>query len=155
MMYVTNLFAEGNGKEINIEHPTWNQIKNTILALDGWELSLITLGKEYEDREREGDTKEFMSIAGGGENKLYVCTIYYYEGEYEEVVLCDLSKSWEETVEIVRVFPMFFPPAQCFNIDKVLVAAETYSRFGFRDKSLHWAYRSLTEFLKLEIIEVK
>lgn len=152
-MYATILSTEDNNTSIVIKNPNWVQIKNIILALNGLNRNIVTIGKTYEEREYDDDIKEFMSIAGGGDNQFYICTIYSYEDR--ELVLYDPSKSWEEDIEIVRVFPTIVPACQCFNLDPILTAAETYSRFGQREKSLHWGYYSLNESSELEIIEVK
>ena len=163
IVYVTSLVSEVNSEQIYIEYPKWPEIKKAIFALDGWDINAIILGKEYEYKEGQGDTKEFMSIAGGGENGLYVCDVYYYEGDYGncdyegdngELVLFDTDKSYEDQIEIVRVFPTNFSAAQCLKIEPVLVAAETYDRFGRRDESLHWGYVNLDD-PKFEIVEVK
>ncbi len=105
-----------------------------------------------------------MTIAGGGLNRLYICEIYSYEGEYcdysyegegGELMLFDPLKFYEEEIEIMNVFLEFYPAAICLKLDKILVAAETYARLGKIDKSLHWGYTHLNESSKLEIIEVK
>ena len=162
-MYVTSLSAGNDSSPTDIDHPIWEEIKRAILALDGRIRSSIFLGKEYEDKERQGEIKEFMSIAGGGENGLYICEVYYYEGDYGNcdykgndgnLVLFDPDKSWEEEIEIVREFPTNFSATQCFKIEPILVAAETYARFGCRDESLHWGYVNLDD-PKFEIVEVR
>lgn len=162
-MYITNVSAEGATSETYIDNPTWGQVKSNILALNGWDLYLVTFEKTYEEGKRKGDTKEFMAIAGGGLNQLYICQIYSYEGEYRdyeyegehsELILFDPSKSYEEKIEIMNVFLEFYPTARCLKLDIILVAAETYARFGKIDKSLHWGYTHLNESSKLEIIEV-
>lgn len=160
-MYVTSLYAKSDFNVIDIMNPTWKQIENTILALDGWQLNTMTIGKEYEEEERKDETRDFMTIAGGGENKLYLCHIYSYESQYSEIMLYDPFKSWDEKIEIVNTFPEIYSAIRCVNLDSILVAAETYSRFGRRDKSLHWGYisKDLEKFSntspQFRIIEVK
>lgn len=162
-MYVTSLYAEGEGSYIEKNNPSWEQIRSVIHALNGYHLSGLSIGKEYEEEKRKYDTKEFMYIAGGGENRSYICNFYSYEDGYgeeddSELILYDPSKSWKgEEIAIVDVFLNFHPPARCLNIDTVLVAAETYSRFGKLDKSLHWGHyssKSLNESPQPKIIQV-
>jgi hypothetical protein len=158
-MYITNLNAQDNTNKIYIKNPTWNQIRDTILALDGWDLNTILLEKNYEEKEQENEIKEFMSIAGGGKNKLYLCNVFSYEGKHDEIVLYEPSKSWDETFEIMHIFPGNYPAIRCLNLDSILQAAKTYSCFGKRDKSLHWGYLSLEKYSntspQFKIIEVK
>ena len=145
-MYATSLGAEYDlitlQNEFDIEKPTWEQVRNAILALDGSNPNTIIIAKEYEEKERKGDTKDFMAIAGGGKNELYVCEICYNEGEWVELWLYDPSKSWDEEIEITRIFDETY---RCHNLDTILVAAETYSRFGLRDTSFHWGDSPLRE----------
>jgi len=154
-MYITDLSAGDQNHPTLIKHPTWEQIRNAILDLDGCACNLVTIGKEYDKPERKGDTEEFMAIAGGGDNNFYVCKYYSYENEYDELFLYDTSKSLTEEIEIVDVFPDVFPLAVCFNIDPILRAAKTYSFLGHRDKSFHWGYCSFNKSSQLEIIRVE
>jgi hypothetical protein len=164
IMYITHLCEGSDSRPSLIKHPTWEQIKNAIFSLNGHTRSTVLLEKEYDEEGQKNDIKEFMSIAGGGKNQLYVCDFYSYEGEYGnrnyegehgELVLFDPSKPWNLEIEIMREFPTNFPVAQCLKIEPILVAAETYSRFGRRDESLHWAYICVGKNSRLEIVEVK
>ena len=114
----------------------------------------MSMGRYYEQKGREDDIKELMAISGGGENQLYLCKIYSYEDEYDEVWLYEPGKSWREEVEITDVFTGFYPPALCFEIDLILLAVETYANFGYRDKLLHWGYFPLNQSPELEIIKI-
>ena len=67
-----------------IDNPTREQIKGNILALSGWDMHLVTFGKTYEEGKGKDDIKEFIAIAGGGLNRLYICEIYSYEGKYRD-----------------------------------------------------------------------
>lgn len=151
MMYVTSLFIENNTTQIVIKNPTWEQIKNAILALNGLNRNTVMMEKAYEEKGQEDNIKEFMSISGGGENQLYVCTIY--SDKDDELVLYEPAKLLKDKTEIVRIFSIFFPSAQCFNLDTILVAAEAYSCFGQKDKSLHWGYISFNELSQIKITE--
>ena len=45
-------------------------------------------------------------------------------------MLFDPLKFYEEEIEIMNVFLEFYPTALCLELDKILVAAERYARFG-------------------------
>jgi hypothetical protein len=163
-MYITNLCAGKDNDITVIENPTWKQVRKAIFTLNGYDCTTVTLGKDYEDGRPKGDIKEFMSIAGGGKNGLYVCDFYSYEGEYRndnyegehgELTLLDLSKSCKKETEIIRVFPTSFILAACLDIEPILVAAKTYSYFGRLDRSLQWGYFRVLDSSEVEIIEVK
>ncbi|MBP0030238.1 hypothetical protein [Roseofilum sp. Guam] len=152
-MYVTDLSGGHENHSTFMKHPTWEDIKNAILDLDGLGYNLVIFGKEYDRPDRRGDIEEFMAIAGGGKNNFYICKYYSYE-EGEDIFLYDPSKSLTEEIEIVDVFPGLFPLAVCFNIDPILRAAQTYALFGHRDTSLDWGYFSINQPSQLEIIRV-
>ncbi|PPT09720.1 hypothetical protein CKA32_005397 [Geitlerinema sp. FC II] len=138
-MYVTSLLAgrDGSMNRNQIRNPTWTEIKSTIFALDGRDHRTIMMLKEYEEEEQKDDVKELMEIAGGGRNGLYICLFCSEEDDYEWY-LHDPSKSDEETIEIARTDPTMCSPSMCFDRDTILVVAETYARYGERDKSFHW-----------------
>jgi hypothetical protein len=135
-MHITYLLAGENRNRNRVNYPTWRQIKSAILALDGHNYRTIMMVKEYKEEGHEDDVKEFMEIAGGGANGLYVCIFCSEEDDYEWN-LYDPSKS-EEEIEIARTDPTMLPLAACFDLNTILVVAETYARYGERDKSFHW-----------------
>ena len=139
-MYVTHVQIQNKSNNFSIKNPTWEQVKDTILSLNGDNLNTVFIEKEYDDGEKKGDIKDYMTIAGGGTNRLYICTIFSHENFPDEISLYDPSQSWDETARIVHIFPGDYPMKLCLNLDSILVAAETYSRFGLRDKSLNWGY---------------
>lgn len=135
-MYTTKLLAGEDANPHDIKNPNWEQIKSSILALNGCEYRTIMIAKEYEEEGQESGIKESMEIAGGGANGLYVC-IFCSEDDDYEWYLYDPSKS-EEEIEIARTDPTMLPLATCFDLNTILVVAETYARYGERDKSFHW-----------------
>ena len=96
-MYIKSLSIEDNTTEIIIENPTWKQVKDAIVSLNGLNINTVMLEKNYDC--------EFMSISGGGNNKLYICTFHSeLEGD-GEIHLYNPSKNWHKTIEITRIFP--------------------------------------------------
>ncbi|MEM7590081.1 MAG: hypothetical protein AAF383_00920 [Cyanobacteria bacterium P01_A01_bin.83] len=155
-MYIKSLCIEDDNRQIVTSNPSWEQVKNAILSLNGRNRNTVMLEKNNEEQELENDINEFMSISGGGENKLYICTFHSDVEGNGEIEMYDPDKPFtlKDTIEIARVFPGFYPLAQCFNIDKILVAAEIYSRYGKRDKSFHWGCVSFDESSKIKITQV-
>lgn len=136
-MFVRILYCEdyneipNGGREI--EDPTWDNIRDAILELNGGNRSNLVLRKGYDD-----EYEELMGIGGGGDNGLYVCFIGSQKPGEPEWKLFDPSKISEEPIEIMAGQPTWYARSSCIGLDEVLKAAETYSKFGKRDETLSW-----------------
>ncbi|MGP1384026.1 MAG: hypothetical protein ACTS2F_10740 [Thainema sp.] len=137
-MFINQLAIEGNNVELSKEvmAPTWEQVKDFILSLDAYNYSVVYLNKGRLEHNGAIDIEEFMSISGGGKNRLYTCEIYSHNDGQK--VLIDRTKSDTKLVEIIRIFPTDVEENRCLKLGDILTAAETYARFGKANETLSW-----------------
>jgi hypothetical protein len=136
-MFVKVLFCEDYNDIPNcgkvIDNPTWENIRDAILELNGESKSTVVLRRGYDD-----EYEELMGVGGGGDQGLYICFMGSQKPDEPEWRLHDPSRVSEEPVEIVAGELTWYPRSSCVSLNEVLKAAETYSVFGERDKTLAW-----------------
>ena len=133
-MFVKNLTYEDltdvHGSIKEVENPTWDEIREVILGLNGDTRSTITIARDPE----EG----YMGIGGGAEDGLYICFICSYLPDEDDWTLCDPSKSADQYVKIMAGQLAGYALRSCVDLNSVLKAAEIYGKFGSTDQSLCW-----------------
>ena len=112
-----------------VEDPAWEEVKQMILALDGWERTLVTFGN-YE----EGC---YMAV-GGGKNGTYIAYISYDDEErlYHLTDPNGDGTGWEELV--VGGQRGRFPADTCVSQKMVLRAAKRFFETQELDPDMRW-----------------
>ncbi|GAB1542553.1 hypothetical protein NUACC21_52270 [Scytonema sp. NUACC21] len=120
-------------RSVEVVNPTWSDIRDAILKLDGHYRSSISLMKDEDD-----EYEEYMGIGGGGNSGLYICFISTQNPNDCDWQLYDPSKSSSDSVEIIAGQKTWFALNVCVGINEILKASEAYARFGKKDESLYW-----------------
>lgn len=129
-MFVLNLSAEnwvGNQDEGElIESPTWSQIEQAIRELDGKSKTLVTLG---------ADDECYMSI-GGGEFGKYIVNVTLDNVSFHNLV----EPSKPDTIEklVIGGQEGNYSAKMSVNLERVLLAAQTFTVSGKLESSLFW-----------------
>lgn len=112
-----------------IENPTWENVKNMILNLDGWNRTLVTFGNY--------DEGYYMAI-GGGKNGEYIAYVSY-DDEEKIFHLVNQNGSKKELVELVVGGQRGnFPEKICVTQNMVLSAAKRFFETQEVDLNLKW-----------------
>ena len=129
-MFVLNLSAEnwvGNQDEGDlIANPTWSQIEKAIRELDGKSKTLVTLGV---------DDECYMSI-GGGESGKYIVNVTFDNVSFHNLV--EPSKPDAIDKLVVGGQEGNYSAKMSVNLERVLLAAQTFTVSGKLEKSLSW-----------------
>ena len=107
------------GKDVGqvVENPTWEDVKQMILSLDGWNRTLVTFGNY--------DEGYYMAV-GGGDNRKFIAYVSYDEEE-RLYNLTNQNGDKNEFVELVIGGQRGrFPADTCVSQDMVLSAAKVF-----------------------------
>lgn len=121
-------WEQGEDYGIEINDPSWEEVRDLILQLDNEKKTLVTFGDE--------DMEYYMAIGGGcGKYILYLS----FDDE-ERIVELVNSKEEEECYmeRIVGGQRGLYPKNSCIGQREVLIAAETFFRNRTPDESLIW-----------------
>ena len=100
-----------------VENPTWEDVKQMILSLDGWNRTLVTFGNY--------DEGYYMAV-GGGDNRKFIAYVSYDEEE-RVYNLTNQNGDKNEFVKLVVGGQRGrFPADTCVSQDMVLSAAKVF-----------------------------
>ena len=132
-MKITHVYSDNGMGSESIINPTFDEIKEMVLNLNGKNKTFITIGS---NSGKESDY--FYMTIGGGNNGLYIAFISY-KNNNEIHTLIDKTKSKTKSIEIVvdgEIAP--HPECYCVNQETILRAIKTFYNEQKPDETLDW-----------------
>ena len=139
-MYVKILYRDDYGnffRTSEVINPSWEDVLKTISKMEGDLCSSISLNKGFDNEGNEDMFDEYMGICGG-ENNIYIGFISTQNPDEQEWVLCSSQVRSDEFIEVMCGQPGSFPKDRCVGLEDILLAAETYFKFGKRSEKVLW-----------------